>query len=69
MEKGQRVWVWTGLNLRESSHIRKEGGESCVKGRVLGYGRNPKVLRLASLCQGPSLAECSKQKVIALVRQ
>lgn len=48
---------------------QKERGEGCVEGRVLDYGGNPKVPRLASLCQGPGLAQWSKQKVTELVRQ
>lgn len=55
--------MWAGLNLRESGHTRKEGGQSRVKGRVLGYGRNPKGLRLAYLCRRTVLAEWNKQKV------
>lgn len=50
-------------------HRRKEGGQSRVKGRVLGYGRNPKVLRLAVLYQRPVLARWNKQKVTVLMRQ
>lgn len=69
MEKGQTVWGWAGLDLRVSGHKWKEEGQSRVKGRVLGYGRNPKVLRLASLCQRPVLAGWNKQKVTVLTRQ
>lgn len=69
MEKGQKVSVGAGRTEFWAEWPQKERGKGCVKGRVLDYGGNPKVLRLASLCQEPVLAEWSKQKVTELIRQ